>query len=158
MAYDLTDLSNYQTYFDQLATKHKLIDSFSYGDQEEQNQEVITWEGTKLWLWPYGPVRIVDNQADNYMQQKEGSLFIGGPEPEEYADRDAYFLQCELIAKGIISRMIKDRYEEVLVTRINGWSFDRAESVLSTKMIGVELKFFFDDPTGFEYDENEWEV
>lgn len=154
--YDLTDIASYKSYWENLASDHKLITSFTYGDQDVQNAEAITWEGTKLWLWPYGPVRVVDNLGDNYMQQKEGSVFVGGPEPEAYEDQDTRFNQCETIVKQLISRMLRDRAAGTLITRVNNWTFERSEIDLSTKMIGYQLRFFFDDPTGFEYNENDW--
>jgi hypothetical protein len=155
--YDLTDFDSYKEYFELISEEHLQIDGFAYGDQDVQNNEIRTWKGKRLWLWPYGPVRIEDNRSDNYLQRKEGSLFIGGAAPSaKYEDEDVFLNDCEAIVKSLISRILKDLYEQKIVTRLNGYSFERVVLTGSTRMIGCELKFFFYDPSGFEYDESQW--
>lgn len=156
--YDLTDLQSYQDYFELLATQHKLIDNFAYGDQDVQNNEIRHWKGRRLWLWPYGPVRVEDNRSDNYMKHKEGSLFVGGvASSAKFSDENDYLKVCERICEDLISRILKDRGEGLLVTILNGYSYERVVLQHSSKIIGVELRFNFYDPTGFEYDETQWE-
>lgn len=156
--YNLTDFQSYQDYFEALATEHKLISSFTYGDQDVQNNEIRTWTGRKLWLWPYGAVRIEDNRSDNYLQRKEGSLFIGGSAGSaKFADEDDYQKVNEQICKDIVSRMLKDRAEALLVTPINGFTYEKLVIQQSSRILGCELRFFFIDPTGFEYDATQWE-
>lgn len=156
--YSLTDLESYKTYFELLATQHKQIEGFAYGDQGVQNNEIRVWKGRRLWLWPYGPARVEDNLSDNYLQLKEGSLFIGGRAPsEKYEHEESYQEENEAIVKAIISRMIRDRGEGLLVSRINGYSYEKVTIQNSSKIMGVELRFSFYDPTGFEYDETQWD-
>src|SRR5687768_14489982 len=102
--YDLTDFESYKTYFEGLANAHTLIDGFMFGDQEVQNNEVRAWRGKKLWLWPYGIVRIEDALSDNYLKRKEGSLFVGGVAPSaKYDDENAWVQACEQICESIVS-------------------------------------------------------
>jgi hypothetical protein len=127
-----------------------------YGDEEVKGNEVKHWKGRRLWLWPYGPVKVADNRADNYLANKQASMFIGGGAPAKFAEQDNYFKECEAIVKQIIAKMILDRSLGKIVTRIENFTYDKMEIAGSTKFIGMELKFWFYDPTGFEYDETKW--
>lgn len=156
--FDLTDFQSYQDYFLAIATKHKVIaGNYSFGDQDVVNNQVRTWKGIKLWLWPYGEVKTEENSNDNYLDRVPGSLFIGGAAgTTDFAGEYAFFLQCEQIVKEIRNRMLQDMANGLILTRLNGWSRDKVEIHMSTKMIGCELRFFFHDPTGFEYDDTKW--
>lgn len=156
--YDLTDFTSYKRYFETIAQQHVQIDDFKYGDQEVQNNEVRQWGGKRLWLWPYGMVRVEDNLSDNYLQRKEGVLFVGGSAPKKFDDEDEFVASCEGICKDIISRMIKDRADQILVTRINGYSYEKVVIQQSTRIVGCELRFNFTDPNGFTYDPLKWDT
>lgn len=156
--YDLTDMESCKQYFGLLATQHKQLSGFAYGDQDVQNNEVRSWKGRRLWLWPYGAARIEDNLSDNYLQLKEGSLFVGGVPPSgKFADEEAYQEENEGIVKDLISRILRDRANGLLVTRLNGYAFEKVTIQQSSRILGVELRFSFYDATGFEYDETQWE-
>lgn len=157
MAYDLTDFQSYQDYFEAIATAHKNIDSFSFGDQDVLNNEISGWNGKKLWLWPYGEVKTEENANDNYLDRVQGSLFVGGAAGSaKFSDEYAYFLACEQIVKEIRNRVLKDMIDGKVITRLNGWARAQVEINMSTKLIGCELRFFYHDPSGFTYDENKW--
>ncbi len=156
--YDLTDFQSYQDYFTTIAQKHKSINgNYSFGDQDVMNNEVRTWAGTKLWLWPYGEVKTEENSNDNNLDRVSGSLFIGGAAGStKFADEYSYFLRCEQIVKDIRNKVLFDLNAGTVLTRLSGWTRQQVEINMSTKLIGCELRFFYNDPTGFEYDPNKW--
>jgi hypothetical protein len=87
----------------------------------------------------------------------QGSLFVGGAAGStKFADEYAFFLVCEQIVKDIRNKMLKDMNDDLILTRLRGWSRDAVEINMSTKLIGCELRFFYHDSTGFEYDETKW--
>lgn len=161
--FDLADYQSYQDYFSLLATQHKQIDCpepFLFGDTDVQSNEVKNWKGKKLWLWPYGVVRISDNTSDNYLRRKEGVLFVGGAvESKKFVNEHAHFKICEKIVADIISRMLFDRSENKLVTKLDGWSYQQSELITgSSKLIGCEFRFWFYEPGGFEYNVTQWDL
>lgn len=158
MAYNLTDFASYQAYFEALATSHVDIDGFLFGDAEVAMNDGRVWKGKKLWLEPWQPVTITDQLSDNYLQQKKGSLWVGGsPQSKLFQARLDFFAECEVIVKSIIAKLLKDRTEELLITRLTSYSFGMGEFTFSaTNMIGCRLDFIFTDPSGFAYDADKW--
>jgi hypothetical protein len=158
MAFDLTNVDSYKAYFTAIANKHKQIESFSYGDQDVVNSEIRSWKGRKLWLWPYDSITVEENSNDNYLDKVPGSFFIGGAAGStKFAVENDYIRDCEQIVKDIRNKMLQDMANQIILTRLNGWSRQPVELVAgATKLIGYELKFFFHDSTGFEYDETKW--
>jgi hypothetical protein len=158
MEFNLSNFENYKTYFETVATESVHIAGFMFGDTEIGQKEAASWEGLKLWAWPANKGRITDQLSDNYILGREASLWIGGPcSSELHADEDAYYNNCEVIAKKVISRMIKDKYEGLLSISFSGVQIQRADMYpSSTKMIGCEIIFTIHDPDGFEYNEDDW--
>lgn len=159
MAFNLTNYDSYKTYFMGLASSHKSIDGFLYGDRDIAANEGRSWEGLKLWLWPYESVRVQDDRSDNYLKRKQGTLWVGGAaHSASFEDEQNYFRNCEMIVEDIISRILKDANEFLLVTRIQEYSYQQADLLIgSTNYIGCELRFFYLDPTGFIYDNDRWD-
>jgi hypothetical protein len=158
--YDLTDFQSYQDYFKDIATKHVALgaNAFLFGDGDVAINEGKVWKGKKLWLEPYQPVTIADQMSDNYLQQKVGSLWVGGaPVSNKFSERHSFFSECENIVKDIIAKMLKDRGEELLITRLTSYKFGMGELNFSaTELIGCRFDFTFTDPSGFEYDDAKW--
>lgn len=162
MAYSLTDFDSYQAYFLALATAHKQLGAknFLFGENDVAANEGKAWKGNKLWLEPWQPVRIQDQLSDNYLKEKKGSLWVGGaPASLKFSDRYKQFKDCEIIVEDIISKMLKDRGEELLITRLTSYSYGMAEfSFSATMMVGCRLDFTFLDPEGFAYVADNWNV
>ncbi|HMG90757.1 MAG TPA: hypothetical protein VK589_11880 [Chryseolinea sp.] len=158
--YDLTDFQSYQDYFKAIAESHVALGegSFLFGDDQVAVNEGKVWKGKKLWLEPYQPVTLNDQLSDNYLQEKKGSLWIGGAPPNtKFQARFDFFKDCEVIVTDIISKMLKDRSEELLITRLTSYKFGMGELTFSaTSMVGCRFDFSFQDPSGFAYDEDKW--
>jgi len=158
--YDLTDFQSYQDYFKAIAESHISLGAGTYlfGDDDVATNEGKVWKGKKLWLEPYQPATIQDQLSDNYLQEKKGSLWIGGaPASQKFQARFDFFKECEIIVKDVISKMLKDRSEELLITRLTSYRFGMGEFNFSaTNMVGCRLDFSFLDPSGFPYDVDKW--
>jgi hypothetical protein len=157
--YLLTDFQSYQDYFEAIANSHIDIEGFMFGDEDIAINKGRAWKGKQLWLEPWQPVKIVDQLSDNYLQEKTGTLWLGGSPPSaKFQDRLDYYGACEAIVKDIIARMLKDRNEELLITRITTYRYGMGEFTFSsTPMVGCRFDFTFHDPSGFEYNENKWQ-
>lgn len=157
--YNLTDFQSYQDYFKAIAESHVDINSFLFGDDDVAVNKGRSWTGKALWLEPWQPVKITDQLSDNYLQEKKGSIWVGGsPGTDKFQARLDYYETTEVIVKDIIARMLKDRNEELLITRLTSYSYGMGEFTFSsTKMIGCRFDFTFQDPSGFEYDESKWQ-
>jgi len=158
--YDLTDFESYQLYFKTLAELHKDLGAgaFLFGDDGAATNEGKVWKGKRLWLEPYQPVVITDQLSDNYLKEKKGSLWIGGsPANQKFDTRFSYFRACESIVEDIVSRMLQDRSNEKLITRLTTYKYGMGEFEFSaTPLIGCRLDFTFNDPNGFEFDADKW--
>jgi hypothetical protein len=158
--YELTDFNSYQGYFRLISEQHKGVDGFLFGDDDVAINEGRVWKGKKLWLEPWQPVKISDPLSDNYLKDKKGSLWIGGPVAGlKFQQRLDFYGECESIVEDIISRMLMDRTEELLITRLTSYTYGMGEFMFSsTKMLGCRFDFTFQDPSGFSYDESKWDV
>lgn len=155
---NLNDFDSYKAYFETIATEHTDLDGFLFGDSEVQVNEGKSWNGRMLLLEPWLPATIEDQKSDNYLQRKQGSLFIGGVAVSEaFTDEYNYFRDCEVVAKDIISRMLKEVNEGTIITSITTWKIGMGELILgATKITGCRLDFFFLDPSGFPYNAAKW--
>jgi hypothetical protein len=160
LIFDLSDFENYKAYFQQLATEHLDIgaNNFLFGDVEVGQNEAREWQGKKLWAWPSQRGRMSDSNADNYLLNREGSVWLGGPaQAETFADTDTYYNDCEKLAKQIVARIIKDKQDAKLSTSFSSITIQRADMKLgATDFVGCEILITWVDPTGFEYDETKW--
>lgn len=166
--YDLTDFQSYQDYFRLIAEGNADDDiqhhialgpkTFLFGDDDVAVNEGKVWKGKKLWLEPYQPVTITDQLSDNYLAEKKGSLWVGGAPPtQKFQARFDLYKECEVIVKDIIAKMLKDRSEELLITRLTSYKFGMGELTFSaTNLVGCRFDFTFYDPSGFEFDEDKW--
>lgn len=161
MTFDLTDCASYKAYFAKLAKESKLLGESQYlfGDVEVGQSEASEWKGKKLWAWPSERARMQDQLSDNLYLTREGSIWIGGGAPEKFADRDTYYQECEAIVKKLLSKINFDRSESLLSTNFSSYTMQRADMMLGgSPFIGCELILNWDDPDGFEYDEDDWNL
>lgn len=156
MTFDLNNFSSFDQYFASIAQKNKQLSGYIFGDVEVGQGESAEWKGKKLWAWP--PTTGTLTTDDNYFLKRRGTLWIGGaPASEKQQDQDLFYQQCEVIAKQIVSKMILDKVNAAISCDFSRFTFDRGDMFFgSTKFIGCELNIWFDDPDGFEYNENDW--
>lgn len=159
LIFSLSDFIKYKTYFNTLATQCKSIDGFLFGDIEIGQSDSGSWQGLKLWAWPADRSKLQASN-DNYLANREGEIWIGGPcTGELHADKDLFYQQCERVMKTMISRLIKDISENVISIDMHGHSLERADMDLSgTEFVGCKLQFKIVDPEGFEFIEDDWEI
>lgn len=159
--YDLTDFQSYQDYFKAIAQSHVgfVDDGFIFGDDDATVNEGTRWKNKKLWLEPYQPVTITDQQSDNYLIEKKGSLWVGGaPSSDKFEEKHAFFKECEDIVRDIIAKMLRDRTDEVLITRLTSYKFGMGQfNFGASNLVGCRFDFTFWDPSGFAYDTNKWQ-
>ena len=160
LIFDLSNFAQFKAYFTLLATQNKSVDGFLFGDVEVGQNEARDWTGKKLWAWPPNRGRMLDARSDNYLLNRDGSIWIGGHSgSDKFEDEDAFYNSCEVIMKQVVAKMIVDRMEAKLSTDFNGHTIQRADLQISaTKFIGCEYVFTWHDPTGFEYNEDDWEI
>jgi hypothetical protein len=158
--FDLTDFQSYQDYFSAIATNHKQINGFLFGDDDIANNAAKSWPSKtkKLWLEPWPPVETIDNQSDNKLLRKKGALWVGGSPPSQtFQAREDHYKACEIIVKDIISKLEKDNTEFNLLIEGASYKFGKATyEVSATKLLGCRLDFSFLDPSGFPYIEENW--
>ena len=154
----LTDNDAYENYFRALATQHKEIDGFLYGDEDVQLNATRAWKGIKLWLEEPNRARPVGPNTDNLLKDKRCSLWVGGSPPSsKYADVQAYYNKCEKIVEDIIARVLRDRQNQDLVSEITSYEYGMARYTLSTELVGCRWDFSYLDPTGYPYKEENWQ-
>jgi len=156
--FDLSDAASYEAYFLAIANKRVGENQYLYGDIEIGIEDSADWKGKKLWAWPTVRARGA-GENDNYYLTREGTIWLGGPcTSEKHADEHTWYFDCEAEMKKILSKLIFDFTESKLSTRVSGYTLQRSDMTIgSTKFIGCELIFTFDDPDNLEYDETDWE-
>lgn len=156
--FDLTDIDSFKAYFSGIADNLIALEGFIFGDDQVALNSAKSWKGIRLWLDPNPSASVQDNLSDNFLQQRQGALWIGGPViGNSFESRDNLYKQSEAIVKDVISKMLKDKSEFVLLTGFSSYKFGRADYELgSSKMVGCRLEFTYTDPSGFAYDESKW--
>jgi hypothetical protein len=154
----LTDFASYKEYFRLICEGNKQLGpgQYLFGDVEIAQSDAAQWQGKKLWAWPSQRGRM--QGMDNYILDREGTIWVGGaPASEKSDDVDAYYVECEKLMKQIISKMIRDLEEAEIAVVFTTFTVQRADMELSgTDFIGCEMIFTFQDPDDFEYLPDEW--
>ena len=163
----LTNLSAYKAYFQNMATLHKQIDGFKWGDKDVvRNDNLSDMPARFLWAMPYDKVQYGDKSSDNIHKTKVARVaYLVVPASELFADEDAAFEQCEAVIEQIIARILQDKRGadnagvwEMIVTEIASWSSGPAEHKIgSTRYVGWELQMNFKDNTNLAYDASKWD-
>ncbi len=155
----ITDPATYKTYFETIATEHVDIDGFIYGDDDVQKNEIRTWDGIKLWLEDPSRIKPIGPNIDNLLKEKRCSLWVGGSPPSaSFEDIQTFYNQCQTIIEDIISRVLRDRQNQDLVTEVTSYEYGRADYNLSTQMVGCRWDFSYHDPSGYPFNEDKWEI
>lgn len=165
-ALKLTDLAAYKAYFLALATAHKEIDGFKWGNKEViMNDNRSDLPARFLWAMPYDNARYEDNRSDNVMKLKVARVaYMIIPDSALFADEEEAFDACEAVIEQILAKILVDKggasvagVWTMLVTDISSWTTGPAEKLLgSTKYIGWEMKITFKDNTHLAYDATKW--
>lgn len=162
----LTDLASFRAYFEGLATAHKDIAGFKFGDTDViRNDNRSDLSENFLWAMPYDNARYTGVHADNILKVKRARVaFMKVRESEKFADVDADFQYCEAIIEQIVAKIFKDKRGELIG---NDWSMLVAnvatmttgpveKKIGSTPYIGWELAIDISENANLVYDETKW--
>lgn len=163
----LTNLSTYKAYFATIASSHKEVDGFKWGDKDVvRNDNRSDLAARFLWAMPYDGAKYGDQQSDNVIKTKVARVaYMIVPDSELFSDEEAAFNFCEEVLEQIIAKIYRDKSGamvegawEMIATNINSWKTGPVEKKIgSTKYIGWELEMSFQDNTSLEYDATKWE-
>jgi hypothetical protein len=161
----LTNLASCKAYFTLIATKHKEIDIFRWGEVDVVRKDSRVLEGRLLWVKPYDGAKY--SKEDNIIKSKTLEVRYMKPAESELQDHiEAAFTEVEDVIEQIIAKMLLDKRGymnednewEMISFKVDGLESENFEMKLgSTRYIGTELKIPFQDNTNLQYDATKWE-
>lgn len=168
----LTNLASYRSYFQDIATKHKEIDGFKWGDKDViRNDNRSDLPSRFLWAAPYDNTKYGDKLSDNVHKIKTARVaYMIVPASELFAHEDEAFDACEAVIEQILAKIMVDKRGAhvtsgdppvtawtMLATDINSWTSGPVQkTIASTRYIGWELQINFIDNTNLAYDASKW--
>lgn len=162
----LTNLASYRAYWQAIATAHKEVDGFKYGDKDViRNDNLSDMPARVLWAMPYDKSRYGDKGSDNVHKRKVARVaYLKLADSEKFADEDKVFDECEAVMEQIMAKLYQDKrgYDvagewTMVVTDINTWSGGPVQMKIgSTNYYGWELELTFMDNTNLAYDASKW--
>jgi hypothetical protein len=164
---NLTNLASCKSYFTTIATLHKEIDDFKWGNDvvvKKANRSDIARR--VLWVKPYDSARYGGNATDNVTKSKVLELrYMLVATSQKQSDEEAAASAAEAVIEQILAKMILDKGGrendegewEMIVLPINSIETENFEITIgSTRYIGCELKLTFLDNAHLEYDASKW--
>jgi hypothetical protein len=163
----LTDLASCKAYFTTIATLHKEVDSFKWGEKDLVKKSNRSDIGEKiLWAKPYDGADYQNDASDNIIKNKVLELRYMVPISANAAQdlKEAAATATEAVIEQILAKMLVDKRGvftegvlEMIVFRIAGMKTENFEMTIgSTNYIGCELKLTFQDNTKLAYDASKW--
>lgn len=164
----LTNLAAYRNYFQNIATKHKEIDGFKWGDEDVlANDNRSDMPASFLWTQPYEKFPFSDPDSDNITKRKKARVaFMKAIESNAaFSTIDAAYDAAEAIVEQIMAKILVDKRGAqvgadyvMLATRIASWSAGPVHYTFgSTPYVGYELEMDFHDPANMQYDATKWD-
>lgn len=155
----LATFTEFHDYFAAIAASHVDIAGFRFGDKEVvQCASRSTLPPVTLWVENYEPVTIQDSRSDNFNGDIRFTMAIMAPMPGAWADQRTLYSALEVIAKDIISKMLKDWNDGLMQAQINGWKYGWAEiSLGATSMLSCRMDLSILRPERLVYNELKWE-
>jgi len=163
----LTNLASYKQYWQDIATKHKLLNGASYyGDKDVVSNELRSNAKTLfLWITPYPGTKYGDQLSDNIVKKKTATVAVMKKvDDNKFATVENTFQYCEAIVEDIVSKLIKDNAGEdvsgvwtMISINTNTIQSQPVEQIFgSLHYIGCELSVEFNDNTALQYDASKW--
>jgi hypothetical protein len=170
---NLTNLASYKAYFAAIATAHKEVDGYKYGDKDIiRNDNRSDMPPRVLWCAPYDRAKYGDKLSDNVHKKKVARVAYMKPSDSgSFADEDKVFQECEAVIEQILAKVYLDKKGAnvantedppvlewtMIVTEVNEWVTGPIEMIIGgTKYYGCELEITFSDPTTLVYDASKW--
>jgi hypothetical protein len=156
---DLTDQDSYKAYMQAIQTSHVDLHWFKFGD------ELAVREGKKagmnkigIWADEHEPVRIRDDKSDNFLGIHKAPCMIMLPKKEKIENHQADYNACEIIAKDIISKLLKDYTDGIVATEVSEYQFGKAEiNFDGNDYIGCRLDIQWLAPVDVTYKAEKWQ-
>lgn len=163
----LTDLASFRTYFSGIATSHKDIAGFKWGDADViRNDNRSNMPENFLWAMPYDSVRYNGPHADNILKIKRARIaFMKVRSSEKFEDEETDFQYCASVIEQIVAKMFKDLRGELvdnewtmLVANITTLTTSPVEKKIgATLYIGCELAIDISENANLAYDATKWD-
>src|SRR5688572_3033788 len=134
----LTNLAAYRAYFADIATKHKEVDGYKWGDKDVvKNDNLSDIPARILLATPYDNARYGDRMSDNIHKIKKARVaYLKTATTEAFSDIDTVFDECEAVIEQIIAKIYKDKRGEdvagvwtMIATDINSWKTGPVEMI-----------------------------
>jgi hypothetical protein len=162
----LTNLLSYKTYAQALATSHKQITGFKWGDADVvRNDNRSNIDSNFLWALPYEEITYDVIDGDHQLKVKEAVMvYLEARNSELFADEDAQYQACETLAEEVVARIERDMrgYDVAgnwtqIISRLNSKRLKPVQHKIgSTPYVGFEIRLEFMDNSGMTYDANLW--
>ncbi len=162
----ISNLQTYEAYWLAIATAHKEVDGFKFGDKQVvQNDSRSDMPVRVLWAVPYERSRYTDRFSDNIIKNKTGKVaYLKPSDSELFDDVHKCVQECEAVMEQVLTRVLKDKrgidvegvWTMVLID-VNGIQGSPIEMMLgSTQYYGWELEIPYMDNTNMAYDADKW--
>lgn len=162
----IVNLATYKAYAQELATGHKHIAGFKWGDKEViQTGARSDAAGSFLWAMPYEESRL-NGDVDRAMKTREIRLgYLQPRNSSKFADEDAQYEFCEAVIEQLIARLLRDKrgYNNAqgqwvtLSLSVQSIRTAPIEHTLgATKFIGYEVRLDIMDNVNLAYDQTQW--
>jgi hypothetical protein len=161
----LTDLATCKSYFSNIASLHKQIDTFRWGEKDLIQKNNRSNLGARiLWVKPYDGADYQGDGTDNIIKNKVLELRYMLPIQNNQEAREAAATDTEAVIEQILAKMFRDKRGEIIagawtaiVFRVSAIKTDLFEiTIASTLYAGCELQITFQDNTHLAYDETKW--
>jgi len=156
----LTDFNSYKAYFEGLAVSHVDIKESVFGDTEVLlNKVKAGFQTPFIFIERYKPPIILDQNSDNYLSSKIFSVVVyTTPSSEKFSDQDAAYSTCESIALDLISKLLKDYNEGLIVCSFKNFKYGEVEPPMGgNKYVGCRLELNYSNPEGLAYNPAKWQ-
>lgn len=164
----LTNLLSCRQYFQAIATAHKQIAGFKWGDEDViRNDSRSDAPDSFLWAQPYERFPYFAADSDNIIKRKKVKVaYLKVRTSEKFSNIDADYDAAEAIIEQIMARLLRDKRGmdvagvwEQIATRFSSWYAGPIHVTLgSTEYLGFELEIEFQDNTNMEYDATKWDA
>jgi hypothetical protein len=164
---NLTNLASCKAYFTVIATLHKEIDEFKWGDKDLLKKNNRSNMAPRvLWGKPYDGGDYQGDGTDNIIKNKVLELrYMKVAASQAQDDLETAASECEAVIEQIVAKMFLDKRGrstesggwEMVVFKFNGMKTENFEITIgSTRYVGCELRITFQDNTGLQYDASKW--
>jgi hypothetical protein len=159
ITYDLTKLTEYRAYFEQIKDEAVFLNFFAYTkDQFDKASSDANRGGWCLILEPYS-ASITDNGADSVIARKQG-LFVIAKKKTDELNQHVIEGIAENYAYKVLGRMRRDRREKKLETTFENFDLTAINPMTTSEYYGVAVTFDYYHPVNKDmmFLEADWDL